>query len=145
MPLRLVAVLTVALLGAAACGSSSDDQDPVRGDEDTAATAEIRATDFEFDPELIEVDPGEDVEVTLVNAGNVAHTFTAEDAGVDVEAASGEEATASFTAPEEDTTIEFVCRFHPSEMKGELVVGTGGSGAGGSSGEDDSGSDELDY
>ncbi|MDQ4124359.1 MAG: cupredoxin domain-containing protein [Actinomycetota bacterium] len=129
---KLAALLAVALLGAAGCGESaeSDDPDPPpRGDQGSGASTEVRATDFAFDPELIEVDPGQDAEITLVNAGNVAHTFTSEELDVDVEAASGAEASATFTAPDEDGTFEYVCRFHP-QMKGEVVVG-GGSEAGG--------------
>lgn len=137
-------MLAVALIGAAACGEAAESDDPEpppRGDDGAAAAATVRATDFAFDPELIEVDQGEDAEITFVNAGNVAHSFTAEDLDVDVEAESGEEVSATFTAPDEDATIEYVCRFHPSQMRGEIVVG-GGSGAGGESGDseaDDSG------
>lgn len=145
MARKVAALLAVALLSAAACGDSSDDQDPPpRGDEDAAPAAmTVRASDFEFDPTALEVDVGESGEITFVNAGNVAHTFTAEEIAVDVEAKSGEEVKASFTAPDEDTTIQFVCKFHPS-MKGEITVGDGGSGAGGGggSGED---SDSFDY
>lgn len=143
---KLAALLAVALLGAAGCGESAESDDPEpppRGDQGSAASTEVRATDFAFDPELIEVDPGQDAEITLVNAGNVAHTFTSEELDVDVEAASGAEASATFTAPDEDGTYEYVCRFHPSEMKGEVVVGDGGSGAGGSG--DSGSSDEFDY
>lgn len=144
MPRRLVALLAVALLGAAACGDSSDEGDPPpRGEEGSAATATVRATDFAFDPTLIEVDAGEEAEVTFVNAGNVAHTLTAEDLDVDVEAATGEEVSATFTAPDDDTTIEFVCRFHPSQMTGEIVVGDGGSDSGGGGGGGES--DDFDY
>lgn len=145
---RLVALLAVALLSAAACGESaeSDDPDPPpRGDDGAAAPATVRATDFAFDPTLVEVDPGEDADLTFANAGNVAHTFTAEELDVDVEAESGDEVDASFTAPDEDATIEFVCRFHPSQMKGEIVVGDGGAGAGGSGGGGSGESDDLDY
>ena len=144
MTRRFVALLAVALLGAAACGDSSDDQDPPpRGDDGAAASATVRATDFAFDPTTIEVDAGEEAEVTFVNAGNVAHTFTAEELDVDVEAATGEEVNATFTAPDEDATIEFVCRFHPSQMTGEIVVGDGGSGSGGGGGDGES--DDFDY
>lgn len=136
MPRRLVALLAVALLSAAACGGSSDDLDPPPGGRDAASGTTVRATDFAFDPDLIEVDPGTDAEMTFVNAGNVAHTFTAEDAGVDVEAESGQETAATLTAPDEDTTIEYVCRFHP-QMKGEIVVGDGGGGSGGGSQDSD--------
>ena len=132
MPARLTALLAVALLSAAACGDSSDDG----GSDDggSAAATTVRATDFAFEPTEIEVGPGEEAEVAFVNAGNVTHSFTAEDLDVDVEAESGQETTATFTAPDEDTTIEFVCRFHPSQMTGEITVGDGGSGAGGGSG-----------
>ena len=130
------------LLGAAACGGSSDDQDPPSGGDDAAAAGvTVRATDFAFDPEEIEVEPGEDAEITFVNAGNVAHTFTAEDAGLDVEAESGQEVTTTLTAPDEDATIEYVCSFHP-QMEGTIVVGDGGGGGGSGDG---SGEDDFDY
>ena len=143
MPRRLLALLAVALLGAAACGDS-DDSGPAAGDDGAAASTTVRATDFAFDPTEIEVDPGAEAEVTFVNAGNVAHSFTAEELDVDVEAEPGQETTATFTAPDEDTTIEFVCRFHPSQMTGEITVGGGGSGdddGGGGGGSED----EPDY
>jgi plastocyanin len=143
---RLVALFAVALIGAAACGESAESDDPEpppRGDDGAAATT-VRATDFAFDPTLIEADPGEEVAVTLVNAGNVAHSFTADDVGVDVEAESGDEADASFTAPDEDASIQFVCRFHPSQMTGEIVVGDGGGGSSGGGGSEPE-SDGYDY
>lgn len=141
MPRRLVALAAVALFGLSACGGSDDAEPGAGGD---ASSATVRATDFAFDPTSIEVDAGAEVEVTLVNAGNVTHSFTAEDLDVDVEAETGQEATATFTAPDEDTTIEFMCRFHPSQMTGEITVGAGGGGGG--SGDDGSGSeDDYDY
>lgn len=143
---RVAALLAVALLGGAACGDSADSDGPGELSGGDAAGFELRATDFAFDPTTIDVDPGQEAEVTFVNAGNVAHSFTVEALDVDVEAESGDEVAATFTAPDEDTTIEYVCRFHPSQMKGEIVVGDGGSGAGGGSGGEDSGeSDDFDY
>lgn len=147
----IATVFAVLLLGGAACGDSSDDQDPPpRGEDAVETTVTVRATDFAFDPTVVEVDPGQTGAVTFVNAGNVAHTFTAEDLDVDVEAETGGEINASFTAPDEATTIEFVCRFHPSQMTGEIVVGDGGSGGGGSGGGGSGGggsgeSDDFDY
>lgn len=144
---RLVALFAVALLGSAACGDSAESDDPEappRGDDAAAVeSVEIRATDFAFDPDQIEVDPGETVDVTFVNAGNVSHSFTVEELDIDHEAPSGAQVKTAVDAPDEDTTLEFVCRFHPSQMKGEIVVGGGGTGAGG--GSEDSGSDEFDY
>jgi plastocyanin len=150
MSRRLVALLAVALLSAAACGDSSDEGDAAPNAENGAGESglTVRATDFAFDPETLDVAPGEPAEITFVNAGNVTHSFTAEDLDVDVEAATGEETTASFTAPDEDTTVEFVCKFHPA-MQGEITVGAGGGGAGGGGGGSSGGgsedSDSFDY
>ena len=144
---RLSALLAVALLSAAACGDSAETDDPdppPRGDEGAAVQAvEVRATDFAFDPDVIEADPGATVDLTFVNAGNVSHSFTIEDLDFDHEAPSGAQVKAAIDVPDEDTTLEFICRFHPSEMKGELVVGEGGSGTGGGGGGSES--DEFDY
>lgn len=141
-----MALFAVALLAAAACGDSSEPDDadtPPSGDGAAGVeSVEIRATDFAFDPDRIEMEPGGTLDVTFVNAGNVSHTFTVEGTDVDHEASSGAQVKTALDAPDEDTTLEFVCRFHPSQMKGEIVVGDGGSGAGGS---EDSGSDEFDY
>ena len=147
---KLLALLAVALLSAAACGDSAENDDaesPPRGGEDTAAQAvEVRATDFAFDPDVIETEPGETIDVTFVNAGNVSHSFTIEELDFDHEAPSGAEVKAALDVPDEDTTLEYICRFHPSEMKGELVVGDGGSGSGGGGGGGGgSESDEFDY
>lgn len=148
MPRRLVALLAVALLGAAACGGSSDDAEGSAATEDEPAAAvtavEVKATDFAFEPTVIEVEPGETVDVSFTNAGNVAHTLTAEDVDFDHEAAVGNEVKAAFTAPDEDATIEFVCRLHPSQMTGQIVVGDGGSGSGGG-GSSEEDSDTFDY
>lgn len=143
-----MALFAVALLGAAGCGDSAEGDDPgtpPSGEEDVAVEpVTLRATDFAFDPEAIEIEPGETVDLTFVNAGNVDHTFTVEELDIDHEAPSGAEVRTAVDAPQEDTTIEFVCRFHPQEMKGEIVVGSGGSG-GGSGGEGASDSENIDY
>ncbi|HEV2755781.1 MAG TPA: cupredoxin domain-containing protein [Actinomycetota bacterium] len=157
MPRRLLAVLAVAVLSAAACGGSSQDEpDPPPRDEDAGGGAEedaagalsIRASDFSFDPDELSVEPGDDVSIELVNAGNVAHTFTASAVQVDVTADIGGTALAGFQAPDEDTVVEFICRFHPGQMNGRIVVGSGGTGGGGSGGGgsgEGSGEDDFDY
>ena len=147
MTRRLVALLAVALLSAAACGGSSEDDDAAPNGENGAGEPglTVRATDFAFDPESLDVAPGEPAEITFVNAGNVTHSFTAEDLDVDVEAATGEETTASFTAPDEDATVEYACKFHPA-MQGEITIGAGGgAGGGGGSDEGSEDSDSFDY
>jgi plastocyanin len=151
MPRRIAALLAVALLSAAACGGSSDEDPPAGADDGTdgpsALAVTVRASDFEFEPDTIEVDPGETVDLEFVNTGNVRHSLTIEEIDFDEDGATGETIAAAFTVPDEDTTLEFVCRFHPSQMTGKVVVGDGGSGAGGSGGSsgEDAESDPYDY
>lgn len=133
---RLLLVTGFVAILATGCGG--DDT----GNGGGAATQiEVTARDFEFVTTSLDAEAGAEVEVTLVNEGEAAHTFTIEDV-VEVEAEGGEEASTTFTAP--DTTVEFFCAFHPDQMRGQLTIGgsaeddTGGGGAG------DPG-DDLDY
>lgn len=112
--LALSFVAVALLLGS--CGGDSP--------EDTGAgesrEVEVTAADFSFDTESISAEAGESIDIRLVNSDDAEHSFTIDDI-VDVEAEGGEEATGSFTAPDE--TAEFYCRYHPDEMRGELTVG----------------------
>lgn len=147
MSRRLAALLAVAALAAAACGDSSPEVDVSDQREETAAGAqepeneagglEVKALDFSFEPSELEVAPGDDVTIDFVNGGSVAHSFTTDQLRVDVTAEAGGTALVGFQAPDEDTTIEFVCRFHPDQMQGTITVGEGGSGAGSGGGSDD--------
>ena len=42
-------------------------------------------------------------------------------ADAEVEAEGGESATTTFTAPESGT-VEFICKYHPDQMTGEISV-----------------------
>jgi plastocyanin len=128
----LVLVAALALL--AACGND----DGGGGGE----SLEVTAADFSFDPTTLEVEPGAEVTVTLINDGETEHSFSIEDPEVEVEAEAGEEAETTFTAPDEGT-VEFFCKYHPTQMTGELVVGGGGASGGG--GNETSETQERDY
>jgi plastocyanin len=117
-----VALLLVAGLGLlAACGNDAGGGD--------GEALEVTASDFSFDPTTLEVEPGAEVTVTLINDGEAEHSFSIEDPEVEVEAEGGEEAETSFTAPDEGT-LDFFCKYHPTQMTGELVVGGGGASGG---------------
>jgi plastocyanin len=149
MPRRLLALLAATALAAAACGGSSQDEpDPPPRDQDAGGAGKaaggglsVKASDFSFDPDELTVEPGDDVAIELVNAGDVAHTFTASAVRADVTADVGGTAIAAFQAPDGDTVVEFICRFHPGQMTGRIVVGSGGGGSGG----EGSGEDDFDY
>jgi plastocyanin len=124
------ALLAAFLMIAAACGDKSD---PGSGDGGTGGRAiTVVATDFKFDTKTIEVEPGETISLTLQNDGEAPHTFDSDGVGIDVATDPGSSASGDFTAPNEAGTFEFHCDVHPTQMKGEIVVGGGGAGAGGS-------------
>ena len=132
------------LLGA--CGSEESDGGTTGEDDNGGgggSSLEVVAQDFKFDQTSLDVEPGAEVTVTLTNEDEAEHTFTIEELDVEAEAAGGETAEATFTAPDSGS-YEFICEYHPDEMSGTLSVG-GDTGAGGSSedeSEKESGDDE---
>lgn len=105
------AAIAVALL-ASACGGAAP---PASGDVESGAGAAdaptIVATDNEFDPQSVQVPPGEPVTFTISNEGNSAHNFVIDE--LDVSSGTiqpGDAVTATFTVP--DGGAEFVCTFH---------------------------------
>ena len=140
--LRIAGVIAVAfLLGA--CGSDDSggsDSSGTNGDNGggTTQTVEVTASDFKFDPTSLSVDPGAEVEVTLTNDGDTAHTFTVSDMDLEIKADPGASATGTFTAPDSGT-LDWVCSFH-SQMTGTITIGdSAGGGGGGEAPGDDKG------
>ena len=120
MPARLWLPLGIAavLLLAAGCG---DDELP----GGATIPIEITAANFAFSPDAIDVEPGEEVEIVLVNEDDTAHSFTAD--GIDITAEADASVTGSLTASAGD--IPFRCKFHP-QMTGVLSTeGTSGGDA----------------
>lgn len=127
------------LLLGASCGEEAA---PGDADDGGATAIEVDAAEFSFNPPSIDASAGEEIELTLNNTGMAPHTFTIDDV-VDVEAAAGEQATATFTAP--DAPVEFYCSVHPTQMRGELTIdGQSAGGDGGDTGGGDT-DDDLDY
>ena len=65
---RTFAIIAVLGIVAAACGSSV-------GTVDSPRTVEVDAQEFAFDPESIDITPGETVEFVITNTGAVTHEF----------------------------------------------------------------------
>jgi hyperosmotically inducible periplasmic protein len=77
-----------------------------------AASIQIVATDFEFQPLRIEAQPGQPFEVTLVNRGKHEHSMQFRFAGaktVDTRVKPGGMARLGFTAPGKPGNYEFYC------------------------------------
>lgn len=79
--------------------------------------------DLFFEPTFVEVtDPGAQVTVQVANEGNVEHTFTIEEQGVDLVLSPGGEGEVTVTTPETGS-LTFVCRFHLAQgMQGAFFV-----------------------
>lgn len=152
--LRLLAILAAAAIGLTGCGEDTADGTG-GGDEGEAegAALAIEAYDFGFEAEGDALPEGGDVTVTLVNEGEEPHTFTSEEVGLDVEATPGAEAEGTFTMPESGS-VEFLCTFHPDQMRLTLTAGEAPPAegdTGGSESEDEkeddtgTGTDDTDY
>jgi cytochrome c oxidase subunit 2 len=109
------------VLAFGACGDDNGDGGGGSGNGGATQSVDLTAQDFAFDPSSIEVDSGAEVELTFNNEDDVEHSFTAEDLDAEVEAEGGESATTTFTAPESGT-VEFICKYHPDQMTGEISV-----------------------
>ena len=114
---RLFAIVLVVASLALACG---EEEEPGGGVEESMT---IQAFDFYFDPTAISVGVGSEVTIELTNNGDVAHSFTATDLDVEVEASGAETASVTFTAPDEPGSYDFFCKFHPDEMQGTISIG----------------------
>ena len=97
-----------------------DDASPVA---DGARRIEVTATSFEFDPDTIEVDAGEDIAIVLTS-DDTLHDFTIDDVEAHVAADEGETNEGGFTA-DEPGTYTFYCSVEghrEAGMEGTLTV-----------------------
>ncbi len=95
---------------ATGCGGSGDSAEPV-------ATSEVQmAKSYRFEPEVIEVEAGD--EVTWTNDDNFTHTVQV-DGQEDHEVARGESVSIAFDEP---GTFHYVCTLHSRDMDGEVIV-----------------------
>ena len=128
--LALAAVGTLLLL--AACSSSGDNATTTpkaSGGAPQAVT--ITAVDFSLSPATITASAGQVINVSFKNNGSTEHSFTVGSTDV-TEAGGGASSSGSFTASA--TTVEFHCKYHPTQMKGTITIsGSSSSNTGASS------------
>jgi plastocyanin len=129
----LVGVLALA---AAGCGGGDDDggaaSATTAAPETTSAPAttaaggggenelQLVASGFAWDKTSLEMTAGAEVSVEVTNEDTAQHSFTFEAASVDEVVPGGEDATATFTAPDAGS-YPFRCKFHGS-MTGTVTV-----------------------
>ena len=77
---------------------------------------------YVFMPTQLTVNQGDDVLIHFFNtADDTNHTFTVPAYGINVNLAPGEHKDIQFTA-DQAGVFSFNCQFHPSTMRGELIV-----------------------
>ena len=124
-----VIVLAFGLLILSACAPSGPEK------------ISVTTTDFKFDPMTWTVSAGKEVELTIINDGTLEHEWVLVKKGMEItipfdaddedkvfwemEAASGETKTETFTAPSEPGTYAIVCGTagHLEQgMSGTLII-----------------------
>ncbi len=130
----LVGVLALA---AAGCGGGDDDggtaSATTAAPETTSAPAttaaggggedelQLTASGTAWNTTSLDMTAGAQVSVEVDNQDGVQHNFTFAEAQADVDIPANEDATVTFTAPAAGT-YDFLCKFHPSAMKGTVTV-----------------------
>jgi len=90
----------------------------ILNDPDPVDTNEVTMTEtYDFDPRVVRVPPG--TTVTIENATNQFHTVTVPKKGYDQQIFSGSTAEVTF---EETGVFNYLCRNHPPDMIGRVIV-----------------------
>ncbi|HUG14542.1 MAG TPA: cupredoxin domain-containing protein [Thermomicrobiales bacterium] len=123
--IALVSISMIALLFVAACGDD-DDAAATPGATGAGDAVPVQMLDtMRFDPDTISVSAGSEVTIALENPGAIPHSFTIDEADVDVELDAGESETFTFTAPSEPGEYEIYCKIaghREAGMVATLVV-----------------------
>jgi plastocyanin len=145
---KITALLAVAALGLAACGSSDDNSSSAAasgtssssssssggggygsgGSKTTSSSAstssgsgetKVNLVDNAFQPKTITGKAGSTVKVELKNTGNAEHNFSVDSQKVSKDVEAGEDATVSVKIPASGS-VQFYCEYH----KGLGMTGT---------------------
>ncbi|HYF95536.1 MAG TPA: cupredoxin domain-containing protein [Symbiobacteriaceae bacterium] len=86
-----------------------------------ARVIEVTAKEYQFDPKVIQVKPGERVTVRLRNVGTERHEWEAEGLHAEIKpVAPGTTGEVTFTAPDRPGTYEFACHVDGHYEKGMI-------------------------
>jgi len=123
---RMLAALGIVALLATACGGDDGGSPAASGDDGGGgagggggASVTLTAADFSFDPGSVTAAAGDTIE--LSNEGESPHNLQADEAGLDEDVDPGK-TVAIDLADVEPGTYDFICKFHPDDMKGTLEI-----------------------
>jgi plastocyanin len=110
-PIKLVAVAIFATAALAACAPSSEPSGDVAAGPAGGEAEQIVIDDGMFEPDTLELTPGEEVTIEIVNNDGGPHDFAIDTLDLNTGTIeSGETASARFTVPK--GTTEFRCTYH---------------------------------
>lgn len=117
-------LLMAFMLAVAACGGDDDGDDNGDNGNGGGGSTTIETPDMSFDPDSFSIAAGEDHEVTIENTDGQMHTFTLDEADVDVEVAAGESETVTLNVADagEYTYYCSVPGHRESGQEGTLTV-----------------------
>ena len=115
----LVATVSLLTLALAACGGGSS------SGGSAALNINMTATEFKYDPNVINASPGQTINLTVKNTGSVQHTWVLDQGNIKLTIDPGQSASKTFTAPTAPGTYQFYCDepgHKEAGMVGQLVV-----------------------
>lgn len=122
-PVLMVLAAMVAVLVIAACGGPTAASGDVKLGEAEGDAIEVVAVDNEFEPALLELEPGTQVTIEVENQGEQPHNLVIDEIELSTGTLGrGEVASATFVVP--DAPVTFYCSFHPG-MNGRIQPTTG--------------------
>ena len=120
---RMFATVGIVALLATACGGDDGGTPAASGDNGGSGgggnRVTVTAADFSFDPETVTAGVGDTID--LSNEGDSPHNLQAEEAGIDEDVDPGEKISVELDEVEPGT-YDFICKFHPDDMKGTLEI-----------------------
>ena len=129
---RVLVLLAAALL--AGCGSGDGDDEAAGDTTGVVGEVELTATEFKFDPSMVELAKTGEMTFTLVNDGQLTHALEIEGQGIEEESDEIDGgATTDLTVDLEAGEYEFYCpvgNHREQGMEGTIVVGSGAGGGG---------------
>jgi hypothetical protein len=129
MMIRMLALAAVGpLLLLAACSSSDDNATTTAKPSQTTSASggaaqpqavTMTAVNYSLSPAKITASAGQVINISFKNNGSTNHSFTVGTTDV-AEAAGGASSSGSFTASAQ--TVEFHCKYHPTQMMGTITI-----------------------
>ncbi len=115
----LIVVVSLLSLALAACGGGSS------SGGNAALNVSMTATEFKYDPNVINASPGQTINLTVKNIGSVQHTWVLDQGNIKLTIDPGKSETKTFTAPTAPGTYQFYCDepgHKEAGMVGQLIV-----------------------